>query len=128
MLPTTGLVIGAREDLPRSVKQFASDCAGKGSISPECFGCCHGEDQARGVIINFINRTFGWISLRGMAWVRHTALTAAVSSEQYAAGRSSSTGVRGAEDEKDSICDRAQGGFTSPARALGGAALGLQLT
>jgi len=33
MPPTTGLVIGARGELSRSVKQFASECAEKGLIS-----------------------------------------------------------------------------------------------
>jgi len=44
MPPTIGLVVGARGELSRSVKQFVSDCAEKGSISPESFGCCHGQD------------------------------------------------------------------------------------
>ena len=41
--PTIGLVVGARGKLSRSVKQFVSDCAEMGSISPERIGCCHGE-------------------------------------------------------------------------------------
>ena len=41
-----GLVVGAG-GRSRSFKQFVSDCAEKGSISPERFGCCHGEDQAQ---------------------------------------------------------------------------------
>ena len=55
MPPTTGLVVGTRGELSRSVKQFVSDCAEKGSISPGRFGCCHGQDQARGMIANYIN-------------------------------------------------------------------------
>ena len=51
-----GLVVGARGELSRSVKQFVSDCAEKGSISPKRSGCCHGQDQARDMIANFINR------------------------------------------------------------------------
>jgi len=47
MLSTIGLVVGARRELSCSAKQFVSDCAEKGSISPERFGCCHGEDQAQ---------------------------------------------------------------------------------
>jgi len=46
MPPTIGLVVGARGELQRSVKQFVSDCAEKESISPGRFGCYHGEDQA----------------------------------------------------------------------------------
>ena len=67
------------------------------------------------MIANFINRAFGRVSLRGVARVRHAALTAATGSKQCAAGHSSSTGVRGGENAWDSTGDRAQGGFTSPA-------------
>ena len=77
MPPAIGLVVGARGELSRSAKQFVSDCAEKGSISQERFECRHREDRARGVIANFINRAFSQVSLRGLAWVRHAALTAA---------------------------------------------------
>ena len=40
------------------------------------FGCCHGSDQAHGVIASFVRRTFGRISLRGVARIRQTALAA----------------------------------------------------
>jgi len=63
---TIGLVVGARGELSRSVKQFVSDCAEKGSINPERFGCCQGQDQARDMIASFINRAFGWVSLRSL--------------------------------------------------------------
>jgi len=76
MPPTTGLVVGARGELSRSVKQFTSDCAEKGSINPERLGCCHGQDQARVKIANFISRAFSRASLRGAARVRQPALTA----------------------------------------------------
>ena len=92
-----------------------SDCAEKGSISPGRFGCCHGQDQAQCSIANFIDRAFGRVSFRGVARVRHAALTAATGWKQYDAGHSTSTGMRGAENEWDSIGDRAQGGFASPA-------------
>ena len=121
MPPAIGLVVGARGKLSRSVKQFVSDCAEKGSISPELFGC-HREDQARGMTANFMNRAFGWVCLRGVDRVRHAALTSATGSKQHAAGHSSSssTGVREAENARDSTGGRAQGGFTSPVRALVG--------
>ena len=67
---------GTGGGLSRSVKEFLSHCAVKGSISPGRFGCCHGEDQARKMTANFINRAFGLVSLRGVARVRHEALTA----------------------------------------------------
>jgi len=41
--------------------------AEKGAVVPECFGCCHGSDQARGVIASFVRRDFGRTSLRGVA-------------------------------------------------------------
>jgi len=66
MPPTTGLVVG-HEGSSRSFEQLVSDCAEKRSISPERFGCCYGQDQARGMIANFINRAFGLVSLRCMA-------------------------------------------------------------
>ena len=119
MPPTIGVVVGARGELSRSVKQYVSDCAEQESISPVRFGCYHGEDQqpsqqARGMIANFVNRAFGRVSLRGMARVRHAALTAATGSKQYAAGHLSSSGVW-AENAWDSTGDRAQGVFTSTA-------------
>ena len=33
---------------------------------PERFGCCHGPDQARGVIASFLRGAFGRTSLRGV--------------------------------------------------------------
>ena len=50
------------------------------------------------MIANFINRAFGRVSLRGVARVRHEALTAATGSKQYAAGHSTSTGIREGEN------------------------------
>ena len=114
-----GLVVGAG-GRSRSFKQFVSECAEKGSISTESIGCCHGEDQTRIMIANFINRSFGRVSLRGVARVRHAALTAATGSKQYTAGHSGSTGMRrGGARAWDSTSDRAQSGFTSRAWALG---------
>jgi len=72
------------------------------------------------MIANFISLAFGRVSLRGVARVRHAALTAATGLKQYAAGHSSSTGERGGESAWDSTSDRPQaghGGFTSPACA-----------
>ena len=94
MPPAIDLVAGARGELSRSVKQFASDCAEKGPISPKRFGCCHGQNQARGMIANFINRAFGRVSLRGVARVRHAALTVVTGLKQYTAGHSTSKGMR----------------------------------
>jgi len=111
MPPTIGLVIGAQGELSRSIKHFVSNCAEKGSISPERFGC-HGKDQARGMIANFNSRVFGRVSLRGVARVRHAALTAAMGSKQYATGHSTSTSMptRGVENAWESTGDRAPQG------------------
>jgi hypothetical protein len=66
------------------------------------------------MIVSFINRAFGRVSLRGVAWVRHVALSAATGLKQYAAGHSSSTGVRGGKDAWDLTGDWAQGEFIPP--------------
>jgi len=67
------------------------------------------------MIANIIDRAFGRVSLRGVARVRHAALTTATGSKQYTAGHSTSRCMRGAENAWDSTGNRAQGGFTSPA-------------
>ena len=67
------------------------------------------------MISNFINLAFGQVSLRGVARVRHAALTAATGSKKYTACHSTSTDMRRAENAWDSTRNRAQGGFTSPA-------------
>ena len=107
MPPSIGLVVGARGELSRSVKQFVSDCAKKGSISPELFERCRGEDQARDMTANFINCAFGPVSLCGVAWVRHAALAAATGSKQYTSGHSTSAVMWWAESAWDSTGDRA---------------------
>ena len=43
---------------------------------PGRFWCCHGSDQARGVIASFVQRAFGRTSMRGVARIRKAALTA----------------------------------------------------
>ena len=74
--PATGLGVGFAGEFSCEVGQFISAVAEKGTVVPECFGCCHGSDQARGVIASFVRRTFGRISLRGVARIRQTALAA----------------------------------------------------
>ena len=79
--------------LSRSVKQFASDCAEKGSISLGRFGCCHGQDQARGPSYDRqLYQPRLWPGLRMQrGWgptVRHAALTAATGPKQHTAGHS----------------------------------------
>jgi len=48
----------------------------EGCSGPERFGCCHGSDQARGVIASFVRRAFGRTSLCGVARIRQAALAA----------------------------------------------------
>ena len=73
----------------------SSSSSEKGSNSPERFGCCHGQDQARDMAVNSINRAFGGVFLSGAARARHAARTAVTGSKQYTAGYSTSTGMRG---------------------------------
>jgi hypothetical protein len=110
MPPVTGLVVGAYGEFSREVSQFVSNVAEKASAVPERHGCCHGPDQARGVVAGFMNRAFGRASLRGVARVRHAALAAATGSAQYS-GRFSAADVHGAENAWDNSGDRACGSF-----------------
>ena len=55
------------------------------------------------MIVSFINRAFGRVSLRGVAWVRHVALSAATGLKQYAAGHSSSTGIGHARGGRERV-------------------------
>ena len=57
--PVTGLGVGFAGEFSREVRQFISAVAEKGAVVPERFGCCHGSDQARGVIASFVRRAFG---------------------------------------------------------------------
>jgi hypothetical protein len=110
MPPVTGLVVGAFGEFSRDVGQFVSDIAEKASLNPERFGCCHGPDQARGVVAGFVNRAFGRASLRGVARARHAALAAVTGSGRFAHGPGRAD-VLGAENAWDTSGDRACGGF-----------------
>ena len=57
--PVTSLGFGFAGEFSREVGQFISAVAVKGELVPERFGCCHGSDQARGVIASFVRRAFG---------------------------------------------------------------------
>jgi len=74
--PVTGLGVGFARDFSREVGQFISAVAERGAVVPGRFGCCHGWDQACGVIASFVRRAFGRTSLRGVARIRQAALTA----------------------------------------------------
>ena len=73
--PVTGLGVGfagefSREvgsssrQLQRGVLSFIARASVGRTVVPERFGCCHGSDQARGVIASFVRRAFGRTSLR----------------------------------------------------------------
>ena len=70
--------VGALGEVNRTTASFLSKLAEVGSDNPERFGCCHGKQQAKGVIASFLGRRFGRTVLRGVARVRHTALEKAV--------------------------------------------------
>ena len=72
--PATGLGVGFAGEFSREVRQFISAVAEKGAVVPGRFGCCHGSDQARGVIASFARRAFG--SLRGVAKIQQASLAA----------------------------------------------------
>jgi hypothetical protein len=57
---------------------FLARLADLGSNNPERFGCCHGKEQARGVVASFLGRNLGRVLLRGVVRVRHVALKASV--------------------------------------------------
>jgi len=113
---TIGLVVGARVSSRAASSSLCLTALRRDrSARPGRFGCCHGQDQARGMIADFISSAFGRVSLRGVARVRHAALTAAMGSRQYNTDYSTSRGMRGSENAWGATGYRAQGGFTSPA-------------
>ena len=68
--------VGAFGEINRATQTFLATIAEAGSNHPERFGCCHGKVQARGVIAQWAWRHLGRVLLRGVVRVRHTALTA----------------------------------------------------
>ena len=61
-----------------AVSTFLESLAEKGSDRPARFGCCHGKEQARGVVAQFLSRRLGRVLLRGTVRLRHQALEATV--------------------------------------------------
>ena len=62
----------------RATSSFLARLADLGSENPERFGCCHGKEQARGVVVSFLGRSLGRTLFRGVVRVRHVALKASV--------------------------------------------------
>jgi hypothetical protein len=76
LAPTHGAVVGASGKWPRGASTLISDDARVTSVNPERFGCCHGKEQAQGVIAAMVRDRLGRVSLRGAAQVRVAALLA----------------------------------------------------
>ena len=70
--------VGALGETNRATSSFITRLADLGSENPERFGCCHGKEQARGVVASFMGRNLGRILLRGVVRARHVALKASV--------------------------------------------------
>jgi hypothetical protein len=70
--------VGAFGEVNRATSALLNQIAEKGSQTPERFGCCHGQEQAKGVIAQWAMRRFGRVCLRGTVRVRHAALAAVV--------------------------------------------------
>ena len=68
--------VGAFGEVNKAVGKFISALADKGSDVPERFGCCHGKEQARGIVAQFLGRRLGRTLLRGVVRLRHVALSA----------------------------------------------------
>ena len=67
---------GAFGEVNKAVGAFLGKLADKGSDVPEHFGCCHGKEQAKGVVAQFLGRRLGRVLLRGVVKMRHKALMA----------------------------------------------------
>jgi hypothetical protein len=76
LAPVHGLVVGANGEWSRGVDTFIADIARVSCTIPERFGCCHGAEQARGVIAAMARDRLGRVALRGAARVRVAALQA----------------------------------------------------
>ena len=70
--------VGALGETNRATASFLARLADLGSENPERFGCCHGKEQARGVVASFLGRSLGRTLLRGVVRVRHVAPKASV--------------------------------------------------
>ena len=100
LAPTRGIVVGANGEWPRGI----ADAAQVASVNPERFGCCHGPDQAQGVIAAMARDRLGRVALRAAAQVCVAALLAITgwSGADPGAHRGS---ARGTHDESDRARD-----------------------
>ena len=88
MTTVRGLVVGAYGEFGTGLDKFVGDLAKHASRNPERFGCCHGEEQARGVIAAMLRNRLGRVALRAAARVRLATLQAVLrrpgTGEEYA--------------------------------------------
>ena len=115
LAPVNGLVVGANGEWSRGVDDFIKDISQAACSNPERFGCCHGEEQARGVIAAMAKDRLGRVALRGAAQVRVAALQAITG--QAGAGMSHGTN-RHTPDTHDEW-DRAGGNASAPSIGVG---------
>jgi hypothetical protein len=80
------LSVGAFGEVNKAVATLLSTLADKGSDTPERFGCCHGKEQAKGVVAQFLRRRLGRTLLRGAVRYRHVALKAISGTEERETG------------------------------------------
>ena len=106
LAPIHGIVVGANGEWSRGVSTFISDVARVASANPERFGCCHGQEQAQGVIAAMVRDRLGRVSLRGAAQVRVAALLA-ITGQPGADPGDFRRGDRGTQDEWDRARDDA---------------------
>jgi hypothetical protein len=78
MPPVIGLAFGACGEWPTEVDKIVGHIADTGSLLPERFGCCHGAEQARGVIAQWARTHLSRTVMRETARVRHAALDIAL--------------------------------------------------
>jgi hypothetical protein len=74
--------VGAFGEVNRATSTFLNEIAETGSKNPERFGCCHGSEQAKGVIAQWAMRRLGRVCLRGTIRARHRALAVVTSKRE----------------------------------------------
>jgi hypothetical protein len=111
LAPVNGLVVGANGEWSRGVDTFITDVSRVASANPERFGCCHGPEQARGVIAAMARDRLGRVALRGAAQVGIAALLAITGQPGVEPG-SHRHHTHGTHDEWDRARDHTSVPFT----------------
>jgi hypothetical protein len=116
LAPVSGLVVGANGEWSRGVDTYIADISKVASTNPERFGCCHGAEQARGVIAAMAKDRLGRVALRGAAQVRVAALLAITGRAGTEAGANRNN-TPGTHDEWDRAGGNASASFIGVERA-----------